>query len=330
VTRESTRGLLRVLGAVGLVGLVVGVLAVRASGGDEPSTLAVRDASASVRSADLLTRSLPAGAAPLRVVPPLGYDTVAARDARAAAQAAADAAVQAAAEAATAADAEAEAEASARQAAARPTPARTAGTPSSVPQPPGLPLGVNPGNSDQVVTVVATRSGATTATLTAWQRGPGGWAVALGPVSARIGSAGVGSASETSTRTPAGTFTLTEAFGRAGNPGTALPYRVVDGDDWWVSDVHSPRYNRYAECARGTCDFAEAASENLFDEPAYERAVVIDYNRSGTPGAGSAFFLHVSNGAPTAGCVAVDAGSLTALLRWLDPAARPVIAIGVG
>jgi L,D-peptidoglycan transpeptidase YkuD (ErfK/YbiS/YcfS/YnhG family) len=152
----------------------------------------------------------------------------------------------------------------------------------------------------------------------------------LGPVAARVGSAGVGRASETSTRTPAGTFSLTEAFGWAGNPGSGLPYRVVDGDDWWVSDVHSPRYNQYAECARGTCDFTEAASENLAEEPAYQYAAVIDYNRGGTPGAGSAFFLHVSNGAVTAGCVAIDAGSLVTLLRWLDPAAGPVIAIGVG
>ena len=58
--------------------------------------------------------------------------------------------------------------------------------------------------------------------------------------------------------------------------------------------------------------------------------MVIDYNRGGTPGAGSAFFLHVSNGAPTAGCVAIPAGSLEALLTWLDPGARPLIAIGVG
>ena len=32
----------------------------------------------------------------------------------------------------------------------------------------------------------------------------------------------------------------TSAFGRALNPGTALPYRVVDKQDWWVSDVNSP------------------------------------------------------------------------------------------
>jgi L,D-peptidoglycan transpeptidase YkuD (ErfK/YbiS/YcfS/YnhG family) len=191
-----------------------------------------------------------------------------------------------------------------------------------------LPLGANPPGT-QLVTVVATSRTASTARLTAWELGADGWTAVLGPVTARIGSAGVGVASEDSTRTPAGTFGLTEAFGRAADPGTALPYRVVDGDDWWVSDVGSPRYNTYAECAPGTCDFDESAGEDLAAAGAvYDHAVVIDYNRGGTPGAGSAFFLHVTNGAPTAGCVAIDRGDLTALLRWLDPAASPVIAIG--
>jgi L,D-peptidoglycan transpeptidase YkuD (ErfK/YbiS/YcfS/YnhG family) len=194
-----------------------------------------------------------------------------------------------------------------------------------------LPLQVDVGASTQVVTVVAPSARSTTAKLTAWQLGPSGWAAVLGPVPARVGSAGIGAASESTTRTPAGAFTLTEAFGRAGNPGAALPYRVVDGQDWWVSDVDSPLYNQHARCAPGTCPFNEGAGENLSSAGAvYDHAVVIDYNRAGVPGAGSAFFLHVSNGAPTAGCVAIDGGSLTEVLRWLDPGARPLIAIGVG
>jgi len=216
-------------------------------------------------------------------------------------------------------------------------PAPAASTPPSAPPPVStaarpavLPLAVDVGAASQVVTVVASSARATTAQVTAWQRGPAGWTVALGPLPARIGSGGIGAASEGSTRTPAGVFRLTEAFGRAADPGTRLPYRVVDGHDWWVSDVTSPRYNEYARCAPGTCDFSEAAGENLYAAgPVYDRAVVIDYNRGGTPGAGSAFFLHVSNGAATAGCVAIDGGSLAALMRWLDPAAAPRIALGV-
>ena len=216
--------------------------------------------------------------------------------------------------------------------AARPTAATTPGPAAAAAAPVGatLPLGAQPPGT-QVVTVVAPTSSSTTAQLTAWELGSSGWTAVLGPVSARVGSAGVGRASETSTKTPAGTFGLTEAFGRAGNPGTALPYRVVDGEDWWVSDPASPRYNQYTRCAPGTCDFDESAGENLYTTGAvYDNAVVIDYNRGGAPGGGSAFFLHITNGAPTAGCVAIDRASLRTLMRWLDPAASPVISIGVG
>jgi L,D-peptidoglycan transpeptidase YkuD (ErfK/YbiS/YcfS/YnhG family) len=210
--------------------------------------------------------------------------------------------------------------------------------PASVPEAPApsgttaLPLPVAVGRSTQVVTVVAPSAGSTRATLTAWQLGPGGWTVAAGPVAARVGAQGVGGASETTSRTPAGTFTLTEGFGRRADPGTRLPYRVIDSLDWWVSDVRSGLYNQHARCAPRRCGFDESAGENLASEGwVYDHALVIDYNRRpAVPGAGSAFFLHVTNGAPTAGCVAIDDASLTAIMRWLDPAARPLIAIGVG
>ncbi|WP_139253097.1 L,D-transpeptidase family protein [Geodermatophilus nigrescens] len=208
-----------------------------------------------------------------------------------------------------------------------------AAPPAEEPAPPVpgvLPLDVDAGGSAQVVTVVAASAGATTAELTAWELGETGWTAVLGPWPARVGSAGIGAAREGSTRTPAGTFALPEAFGRAADPGSGLPYRQVDAEDWWVSDVASPLYNRHARCAAGTCPFDERAGENLLAAGAvYDHAVVIGYNSGGTPGAGSAFFLHVTNGAPTAGCVAVERGRLQTLMRWLDPAAGPLVAIGV-
>ncbi|WP_336029567.1 L,D-transpeptidase family protein [Geodermatophilus sp. FMUSA9-8] len=211
-----------------------------------------------------------------------------------------------------------------------PGPADPAAEEPAPPVPGVLPLDVDAGGAAQVVTVVAASAGATTAELTAWELGDAGWTAVLGPWPARVGSAGIGAAREGSTRTPAGTFALPEAFGRAADPGSGLPYRQVDAEDWWVSDVASPLYNRHARCAAGTCPFDERAGENLLAAGAvYDHAVVIGYNSAGTPGAGSAFFLHVTNGAPTAGCVAVERGRLQTLLRWLDPAAGPLVAIDV-
>ncbi|GAA3043247.1 L,D-transpeptidase family protein [Actinokineospora globicatena] len=195
----------------------------------------------------------------------------------------------------------------------------------------GLPLAYG-GSAGQVVTVVVGAPGATTGTLTGWRRTATGWVAEVGPVSAFVGKAGVGQASEGSTKTPVGVWGLTEAFGHRPGNGTRVPYKQVDTWDWWVSDVGSAHYNKPYRCAPGSCPFNEGAGENLGKVGyAYDRAVVMDYNRAPVVrGAGSAFFLHVSTGRPTAGCVSVPAPALDAVLAWLDPAARPVINVGVG
>jgi L,D-peptidoglycan transpeptidase YkuD (ErfK/YbiS/YcfS/YnhG family) len=147
-------------------------------------------------------------------------------------------------------------------------------------------------------------------------------------VAAFVGKDGIGQASETTSRTPAGTWPLSEAFGISA-AATRLPYRRVTASDWWVSDVRSPYSNTHYSCAPGTCPFDERAGENLGRAGrVYDHAVVIDYNRHPVvPGAGSAFFLHIASGRPTAGCVAIPAADLDAVLRWLDPARHPVIDI---
>ncbi|WP_370949113.1 L,D-transpeptidase [Amycolatopsis sp. cg5] len=187
------------------------------------------------------------------------------------------------------------------------------------------------GSACQIVTVVGADETATTAQLTAWHRSGPGWQAVLGPVSAFVGEQGIGQASEGAAHTPAGVWTLTEGFGNKPGNGYKIPYRKVDTHDWWVSDTESEFYNQYYRCPPGECPFDETAGEDLGTVGrAYDRAAVIDYNRDpATPGAGSAFFLHVSTGKPTAGCVSIPARELDQLLQWLDPAKSPVIGIGI-
>ncbi|WP_127782407.1 L,D-transpeptidase family protein [Rhodococcus sp. X156] len=192
------------------------------------------------------------------------------------------------------------------------------------PPPATLPLPYQ-GNADQVITVVAPWRGASTATVTAWNRTPTGWTQVYGPVPANIGPNGIGQASEYTNLTPEGAYPLTQAFGRQANPGTRLPYFTTGWWDWWDSNVNSPTYNTHVVQQNSP----GGASENLFGAGAvYDYAVTIGYNAARVRGAGSAFFLHVSNGQPTAGCVAVHRDDLVNLLRWLDPGARPAIVIG--
>jgi L,D-peptidoglycan transpeptidase YkuD (ErfK/YbiS/YcfS/YnhG family) len=186
-----------------------------------------------------------------------------------------------------------------------------------------------------VITVVAAHSWSTTATLQAWSKAPGGGWLRYGrPVLAHVGADGVGRASESTSKTPRGGFTLTQAFGALRNPGTRLPYRHTDGSDWWISQA-GRLYNTHQRCW-SNCPFTRGApNEHLYYErPYYNYAVVIDYNTRNSPtgvrqGAGSAFFLHVTDGNPTAGCVAIPSATLVRIMRWLGPHAHPRILIGV-
>ena len=60
----------------------------------------------------------------------------------------------------------------------------------------------------------------------------------------------------------------------------------------------------------------------------YRYAAQIGWNLVRTPGAGSAIFLHVTTGGPTAGCVAVGKRQVVDLLRWLAPTLGPRIVMG--
>ncbi len=62
----------------------------------------------------------------------------------------------------------------------------------------------------------------------------------------------------------------------------------------------------------------------------YHNALVVDFNvHPAVRGRGAGIFLHDLGPAkgPTAGCVAVPPETLTAILRWIDPARHPVISI---
>jgi hypothetical protein len=147
-------------------------------------------------------------------------------------------------------------------------------------------------------------------------------------VRAYVGELGVGKTRDNVARTPAGVFGLTQAFGSRPDNGTRLPYFQTTRADWWNGEAGSPAYNTHQHQTSSP----GPNSENLYDAgPVYAHAVVIDYNRfPPVKGAGAAFFLHVTNGQPTAGCVAVEGTQLNTIMRWLDPAQHPVISIGVG
>lgn len=199
-----------------------------------------------------------------------------------------------------------------------------------------LPLSLDTRDATQVVTVVSKSLTATSATLQAWQRTSGGhWQRFGPPITGFVGSGGLTRAErDTSTASPIGSFTLTQAFGRLPNPGTRLHYTQTTPNSWWVSEP-GPLYNTLQYCA-GSCPFRTGSpnSRLYYVTPQYNLAIVIDDNtrnapNGAVPGAGTGIFLHVAANRPTAGCVSIPADALGRILRWLDPAAHPRILIGV-
>jgi L,D-peptidoglycan transpeptidase YkuD (ErfK/YbiS/YcfS/YnhG family) len=126
-------------------------------------------------------------------------------------------------------------------------------------------------------------------------------------------------------RTPSGTFGFGFFFGVDPDPGVHFPYRRVHAYDVWDDDPSSPLYNEWVDDRHAD----PGADPEPMDVSAYDYGAVIGYNTARTPGLGSAIFLHIDTGTPTAGCVALPAGELLEILRWLNPAASPQMAIGV-
>ena len=185
------------------------------------------------------------------------------------------------------------------------------------------------GTGGQLVTVTAASYGATQAELTAYRRAGGQWRRVFGPWVAWIGRNGMappGAKREGDGRTPSGTFGFGFFFGVDPDPGVRFPYRRIDAFDVWDDDPSSPLYNLWVDDRYAN----PGADPEPMDVSAYDYGAVIGYNTARTPGLGSAIFLHINIGTPTAGCVTLPVSELLEILRWLNPAASPRIAMGVG
>lgn len=180
------------------------------------------------------------------------------------------------------------------------------------------------GPATQVISVVGV--GDTDAKMDVYERTSAGWQAVGAGIPAKIGARGMSADHfEGSMKTPMGVYGLDYAFGTQPNPGGALPYVQVGPDHWWDGDVDSPTYNTMQVCERSQCPFrTSGATENLDIAP-YAHAIVMGVNKERTPGAGSAFFVHGSDGSPTAGCIAIDDAMVVKLIQWLRPGA--VIAV---
>lgn len=107
-------------------------------------------------------------------------------------------------------------------------------------------------------------------------------------------------------QTPIGVYHFNKAFGIAADPGCAIPYVQVDDNTYWSGDPDR-QYNQMVDI-REVPELVMDDSEHIVDyEYQYQYCLNISFNEEGTPGRGSAIFLHCFGPLKpyTGGCVAI-------------------------
>jgi len=187
------------------------------------------------------------------------------------------------------------------------------------------------GESSQVLLVRNMNPASVDVQILALEKRAGRWQSPFAPIEGVIGRNGFappGEKREGDGRTPSGIFPLGTVFGYEPSFPTRMPYRQAADDDLWVDDVHADDYNRWVK--RGTTN-ASSFERMRRDDGLYKYGIVVEYNTNPViKGFGSAIFFHLwkGTGQPTEGCLALSEEDLTRVIRWLDPAARPLVFMG--
>ena len=166
------------------------------------------------------------------------------------------------------------------------------------------------GDAEQLLIVAAYSEEATVAWVSLHEKqSDGSWHMIM-TSPGYIGRNGLGKTREGDGKTPVGVFHFNRAFGIADDPGCAIPYVKVDGDTYWSGDPREGyHYNELVSLKDlPGLDLASGDSEHIIDYPYHYRYCLnISYNEEGTPGLGSAIFLHcLAPARPfTGGCVSI-------------------------
>ena len=147
-----------------------------------------------------------------------------------------------------------------------------------------------------------------------------------------IGKNGLGKTKEGDAKTPTGVFHFNRAFGIADDPGCKIPYVKVDQDTYWSGDPREGfHYNELVSIKDlPDLDLASGDSEHIIDYTYhYQHCLNISYNEAGTPGLGSAIFLHCFGPVKpfTGGCVAIQEDHMKYVMRHVDE--NPAVVVGL-
>ena len=177
--------------------------------------------------------------------------------------------------------------------------------------------------SDQLFIVAAMGMDKTTAYITMHQKDENGAWKQILSTPGFVGRNGLcfdADRAEGCGQTPIGVYHFNKAFGIAADPGCAIPYIQADDNTYWSGDPDR-QYNEMVDI-RDVPDLALDDSEHIVDyEYQYQYCLNISFNEDGTPGRGSAIFLHCFGPAKpyTGGCVAVPENIMRMIMRQVSP-----------
>ena len=123
-------------------------------------------------------------------------------------------------------------------------------------------------------------------------------------------------------RTPVGVYHFNRAFGIAEDPGCAIEYVQADDNTWWSGDEREGMHNNELVDIRDLPDLDRDESEHILDYLyQYQYCLNISFNEDGTPGRGSAIFLHCFGTVNpyTGGCVAVPENIMKQIMQRVQP-----------
>jgi L,D-peptidoglycan transpeptidase YkuD (ErfK/YbiS/YcfS/YnhG family) len=131
-------------------------------------------------------------------------------------------------------------------------------------------------------------------------------------------------------KAPAGIFRLGPAFGYAPKSGARwikFSYVPLTKQTEGIDDPRSRYYNRLVDRSKVAKVDWQSSEQMRRADDLYKWGVVVAHNSPARPGAGSCIFLHIwkDSRSATAGCTAMPERDIVNLLRWLDPAARPLL-----
>ena len=171
----------------------------------------------------------------------------------------------------------------------------------------------------------------TTASVSMHERQPGGVWMQVLSTPAFIGVHGMCPDAdhwEGCGQTPIGIYHFNRAFGIAEDPGCALPYKKADAYTYWSGDDRAGmHYNEMVDIR----DFPELAlknSERILDYSyRYQYCLNISFNENGTPGRGSAIFVHCFGPVKpySGGCIQLPENIMRLVMQRVRPECVVVI-----